>query len=94
MATTFTAQMSRRAATGRWRLYVALLDGQSQWPEQDLGRGSAVPTVQRRSRALAALGYVLTDGADWEWTEESVILGDPSSAVWLIASAAVREATE
>ena len=37
MATTFTAQMSRRAATGRWRLYVALLDGQSQWPEQDLG---------------------------------------------------------
>ncbi|MER7664860.1 DUF6303 family protein [Streptomyces sp. NPDC096193] len=94
MAATFTAQMSRRAATGGWRLYVARLDGQSHWPEQDLGRWAAVPTVQQRSRAVAALGYVLTDDTDWEWTEDSAILGDPSSAVVLIASATVREATE
>ena len=77
MTATFTAQMSRRAATGQWRLYVALLGGESHWPEQDLGRGAAIPTVQQRSRALAALGYVLTDGTDREWTEDSAILGRP-----------------
>jgi hypothetical protein len=91
MAAAFTAQMARRR--GRWRLYVVLLNTCVAWPERDLGGSTVVPTVQERSRALNALGYALTDGARWEWTEDSETPDDPSSAVLLIASVTVREAT-
>ncbi|MFF3321051.1 DUF6303 family protein [Streptomyces sp. NPDC002889] len=91
MAATFTAQMARRR--GRWRLYVVLLNTRAPWPQRDLGGSTVVPTVQERSRALNALGYALTDGARWEWTEDSETPDAPSSAVLLIASAAVRGAT-
>jgi hypothetical protein len=94
MAATFTAQMSRSAVTGRWRLYVVLLDGQSQWPEHDLGRRAVIPTVQQRSRALNALGYVSTDDMQWQWTEDIARGDDPASPVRLIASITVREAGE
>ncbi|MEU6005906.1 DUF6303 family protein [Streptomyces sp. NPDC047453] len=89
MAAVCTAQMARRR--GRWRLYVVLFNTPT-WPERDLGGGAAVPTVQQRSRALHALGYALTDGAGWEWTEDSETPDDPTSAVLLIASVTVREA--
>lgn len=92
MATTFMAQMSTRR--DRWLLYVALLGVPvSQWPEADLGCGE-VPSVRERSRALNALGYTLTDGSEWQWTEASVWPDDPASAVRLIASIEVREAPE
>ncbi|MFE7807613.1 DUF6303 family protein [Streptomyces sp. NPDC057430] len=91
MAAAFTAQMSRRR--GRWRLYVVLLNTCVAWPERDLGDSAVVPTVQERSRVLNALGYALSDGARWEWTEDSESPDDPSSAVLLIASVTVREAT-
>ncbi|WP_406302133.1 DUF6303 family protein [Streptomyces sp. NBC_00885] len=94
MEGTFTAQMSASRTSGRWRLYVVLLGVPvSQWPERAFG-SAVVPTVQERSRALNALGYALTDGAQWEWTEDSETPDDPSSAVLLIASVTVREATE
>ncbi|MDN3293505.1 DUF6303 family protein [Streptomyces ficellus] len=91
-AGTYTAQMAVSRWTGRWRLYVALLgEPSSQWPEYEFG-GAVVPTVAARSRALNALGYVFTDGAEWTWTEDSTVPDDAASPVLLIASAAVREA--
>lgn len=90
---TFTAQMSRHTRSGLWRLYVVLLGVPgSQWPEYAFRGGARVPTVQERSRALNALGYALTEGAEWLWVEDSEIHGDPGSAVRLFASADVREA--
>ncbi|MFI6726795.1 DUF6303 family protein [Streptomyces atratus] len=84
-----TAQISNRG--GRWRLYVALLGGPvSQWPEHDFGPTVTVPTVAERSRALTALGFMFTDGAEWEWTEYSETHGDDTSLVRLLASIRVR----
>lgn len=90
---TFTAQMSQHTRSGLWRLYVVLLGVPgSQWPEYAFRGGARVPTVQERSRALTALGYALTEGAEWRWFEDRMIPGDPGSAVRLVASADVREA--
>ncbi|MCX5110671.1 DUF6303 family protein [Streptomyces sp. NBC_00378] len=84
-----TAQISNRG--GRWRLYVVLLGGLvSQWPEHDFGPVVTVPTVAERSRALAALGFVFIDGAEWEWTEDNETHGDDTSPVLLLASIRVR----
>ncbi|MFC9947270.1 DUF6303 family protein [Streptomyces pratensis] len=84
----YTAQLSNR--DGRWRLYVALFGPVSQWPEQDLGSVPAVPTVAERSRALDGLGFMFTEGAEWEWTEYSETLDDDTSPVRLLASIVVR----
>jgi uncharacterized protein DUF6303 len=91
MAPTYTAQMSQRA--GRWRVYVVVF-GETWWPESDFAYGQQVPTRAERSRALNALGYALTDGAEWRWTEDSHEPGNPSSAVVLIAAATVEEVPE
>lgn len=59
----YTAQISIRG--GRWCLYVALMSVPgSQWPEHYFGRTVRVPTLAERSRALAVLGFVFTDGAE------------------------------
>lgn len=85
MTATHSAQMSNRS--GRWRLYVALLgDLVHQWPEHDFGPGPSIPTPAERSRALTALGFVFTDGAEWEWIEYSETHGDDTSPVLLLAS--------
>lgn len=85
----YTAQLSNRG--GWWRLYVALMDVQgSPWPEHDFGPAPVVPTVAARSRALAGLGFMFTDGAEWAWTEHSEIVGDDASPVLLLASIRVR----
>ncbi|WP_330320544.1 DUF6303 family protein [Streptomyces clavifer] len=85
----YTAQCSNRG--GWWRLYVVLLDDPgSQWPEHDFGPTPVVPTVGARSRALTGLGFVFTDGAEWEWTEYSETHGDDASPVRLLASIRVR----
>ncbi|WP_406484572.1 DUF6303 family protein [Streptomyces microflavus] len=82
-----TAQMSSR--DGRWVLYVALMGGGvSQWPECDFGPGN-VPTPAERSRALTGLGFVFTDGAEWEWTEYLERPDDDTSPVRLLASVQV-----
>ncbi|MET8727057.1 DUF6303 family protein [Streptomyces parvus] len=83
-----TAQLSIR--TGRWTLYVVLLGVPvSQWPEHDFGTG-VVPTPAERSRALTGLGFVFTDGAEWEWTEYPEQPDDDTSPVRLLASIQVR----
>jgi hypothetical protein len=95
MAATFKAQVSRSTVTGRWRLYVVLLGVPgSQWPEYDLNHGPEVPTVQARSRALNALGYVFTDGVEWQWAEALPVPEFPDAPVRLFATAKVREAGE
>ncbi|MCX5410758.1 DUF6303 family protein [Streptomyces sp. NBC_00059] len=84
----YTAQLSVR--TGSWCLYVALMGVPvSQWPEHDFGPGPVVPTPAERSRALDALGFVFTDGAEWEWTEYSERPDDDTSPVRLLASVQV-----
>ncbi|MFF3971965.1 DUF6303 family protein [Streptomyces rubiginosohelvolus] len=84
-----TAQISIRH--GLWCLYVALMGVPvSQWPEHCFGRAVQVPTVDERSRALAELGFVFTDGAEWEWTEYSETPEDDTSPVRLLASIKVR----
>lgn len=84
----YTAQLSIRG--GRWCLYVALMGVPvSQWPAHDLGSSPAVPTVAERSRALTALGFVFTDGAEWKWEEYSETTGDDTSPVVLLASVQV-----
>ena len=94
MAATFTAQMAASRTSGRWRLYVVLLSVPvSQWPEHAFG-GPTVPTVQERSRALCALGYVFTDDTEWRWAEDVAPGDDPAAPVRLVASVTVREATE
>ncbi|MFJ2308677.1 DUF6303 family protein [Streptomyces sp. NPDC087846] len=83
------AQISIRG--GRWCLYVALMGVPgSQWPEHYFGRTARVPTVADRSRALTKLGFVFTDGAEWEWTEDNETTGDDTSPVVLLASIKVR----
>ncbi|WP_308120432.1 DUF6303 family protein [Streptomyces bambusae] len=74
---------------GRWRLYVVVPRALT-WPTHYFPGCSVVPTVQERSRALALLGYVLADGADWTWTEDSERPDDPSTPVVLIAAADAR----
>ncbi|MFI6895250.1 DUF6303 family protein [Streptomyces sp. NPDC050256] len=82
-----TAQMSIRG--GRWCLYVVLMGVPvSQWPEHNFGPAN-VPTPAERSRTLAALGFVFTDDAEWEWTEYSETPDDDTSPVRLLASAQV-----
>ncbi|MFE2118459.1 DUF6303 family protein [Streptomyces microflavus] len=94
MATKFKAQVSRSTVTGCWRLYVVLFGvPASQWPECDLNPGPEVPSVQARSRALNALGYVFTDGAEWQWAEACSLPDDLDSPVCLFATAEVQEAT-
>ncbi|MBM9620581.1 hypothetical protein JE024_17890 [Streptomyces zhihengii] len=81
--------MASHRETGQWRLYVVIF-GASEWPTYDFD-GPGVPTVQERSRALAALGYVFTDGPGWEWTEDVTPDDDPAAPVVLIAFTSVRE---
>ncbi|MEU6282099.1 DUF6303 family protein [Streptomyces sp. NPDC047028] len=87
MPTTFRAQMSVRG--GRWRLYVVLLGTTERWPEFSFGRRS-VPTLAERSRALKRLGFEPVEDGEWSWSEDSEIVGDPTTAVILIATTQVR----
>ncbi|WP_329051648.1 DUF6303 family protein [Streptomyces violaceus] len=86
----FTAQMSVRE--GRWRLYVALMNTTERWPEHRFGR--SVPTFMDRTDALSLLGFEPVPGAEWTWTEDSEIPGDPASPVVLIAATRVRSWSE
>ncbi|MFJ1613859.1 DUF6303 family protein [Streptomyces sp. NPDC088251] len=54
---------------GTWALYI-LTDAPSlEWPTHEFGRVAPVPTAEERAQALAALGYMAEDGAEWEWRE-------------------------
>ncbi|MFE3471261.1 DUF6303 family protein [Streptomyces bacillaris] len=66
--TVYGARLSN-SFQGEWELYV-VTDGISlEWPEHSFGRSGPVPTVQERVDVLARLGFVPTEGAEWEWQE-------------------------
>lgn len=93
MTTTLQAQMANNG--DRWHAYVVLLGGSvSLWPEHDWYRAAPVPTLTERAQALAAMGYEVVPGAEWEWIESSDILDDPASPVRLIATVTVRPVSE
>ncbi|MBC9726207.1 DUF6303 family protein [Streptomyces sp. TRM68367] len=72
---------------GLWEVYVPLPDTPSgRWPAHDFDRTDPIPTPQERGRALAALGYEIADGGEWQW-QESTCRGD---VVRLTASVPVR----
>jgi hypothetical protein len=72
---------------GEWELYVVTDRMSLDWPEHSFGRTGPVPTLQERADALAQLGYVLADGAVWEWQECSTGVMD---RVELLASVDVQ----
>ncbi|KUJ37761.1 hypothetical protein ACZ90_69560 [Streptomyces albus subsp. albus] len=74
--------------TGHWRLYVVLPNRIEVWPAYLFGR--AIPTFTDRTDALSVLGFEPVPGAEWEWTEDSEIHDDPTSAAVLIAAIRVR----
>lgn len=75
---------------GGWELYVPVDGPSKDWPEHSFGPSDAIPVLAERVRAVAALGYEITEGAEWEWVElcESALTG-----VHLLASIPVRPAT-
>ncbi|MFI1382896.1 DUF6303 family protein [Embleya sp. NPDC020886] len=77
---------------GRWRVFVAVPGLVSLWPEHRFPPGVVVPTVAERSRVVNALGFVFTNGAEWEWTEDAETPGDDTSRVLLLAATLVRPA--
>ncbi|MFB8124177.1 DUF6303 family protein [Streptomyces bacillaris] len=84
--TVYGARLSN-SFQGEWELYV-VTDGISlEWPEQSFGRSGPVPTVQERADALAQLGFILMDGAEWKWQELPAGVMD---RVRLLASVNVR----
>ncbi|RPK78871.1 hypothetical protein EES45_16545 [Streptomyces sp. ADI97-07] len=54
-------------ASGTWVLYVLTAAPFLEWPVYDSGRTAPMPTRDERAQALAALGYTIEDGAEWEW---------------------------
>ncbi|MFB6477556.1 DUF6303 family protein [Streptomyces virginiae] len=52
-----------------WQLYVAMSGLVSEWPTFTWPTGTEAPTLDQRQAALAYLGFVLDEGAEWEWEE-------------------------
>ncbi|MFF8843803.1 DUF6303 family protein [Streptomyces sp. NPDC015127] len=66
---THSARLSN-SYEGEWELYVVTDSLNSRdWPDHDFGRSVPVPTLLERVEALASLGYLIADGALWEWQE-------------------------
>ncbi|WP_030587917.1 DUF6303 family protein [Streptomyces globisporus] len=72
---------------GEWELYVITDRMSLEWPEHSFGRTGPIPTLQERADALTRLGFVLADGAEWEWQESPTGVMD---RVELLASATVQ----
>lgn len=71
---------------GTWELYVVTDARPVEWPKYEFRSLVSVPTPEGRAQALADLGYVAEDGAEWEWRETRPT---PVASV-LIASIPVR----
>ncbi|WP_406359963.1 DUF6303 family protein [Streptomyces sp. NBC_01544] len=67
---THTAVLAESCTTGRWRVFVALMNTTEAWPEH-VFTSPEVPTRAARTTALALLGYEPIEGAEWEWSEDS-----------------------
>ncbi|MCM2392508.1 DUF6303 family protein [Streptomyces albipurpureus] len=74
---------------GGWELFIGSEDPVDDWPEHAFGPGHPIPTAAERAAALAALGYEIPDGAEWEWRESP---GGPMDRVELDATIPVRPA--
>lgn len=83
---TYSARMSNSFA-GEWELYVVTDGASLAWPEHSFERTGPVPTLQERTNALALLGYMIPDGAEWEWQE---LPGGVMDRVELLAAVDVR----
>ncbi|MFJ6126972.1 DUF6303 family protein [Streptomyces griseoviridis] len=86
-ARTHTAVLSVSSITGKWRLFVALLNTAAAWPEYVFSTPE-IPPPAARSAALTLLGYEPTGEAQWEWSEDGTF---PDQPVCLVASLKVRE---
>ncbi|GHB22767.1 MULTISPECIES: DUF6303 family protein [Streptomyces phaeochromogenes group] len=86
---THTAVLSVQSATGKWRLFVGLLNTTASWPEH-VFTAPEIPTPTARTAALALLGYEPVAGAQWEWSEDTAAPDGPAD---LLASLTVREQT-
>ncbi|MEV6727278.1 DUF6303 family protein [Streptomyces sp. NPDC051364] len=60
-----------RTAGPCWQLYVAMTGLVSEWPTFTWPASTVIPTLYQRQAALAYLGFVLAEGAEWEWTEDT-----------------------
>ncbi|MFE2476430.1 DUF6303 family protein [Streptomyces sp. NPDC059389] len=54
-----------------WQLYVAMTGLVSEWPTFTWPTSTAIPNLYQRQAALAYLGFVLAEDAEWEWTEHA-----------------------
>ncbi|MEV6957372.1 DUF6303 family protein [Streptomyces sp. NPDC051183] len=77
---TFKAQLSLRCcgttAPERtegpcWQLYVAMTGLVSEWPTFTWPTSAEVPSISAREAALAYLGFLLAEDAEWEWMEST-----------------------
>ncbi|NUW04536.1 DUF6303 family protein [Streptomyces sp. CAI 127] len=60
-----------RTAGPCWQLYIIVPGLVSEWPVFTWPTGPDVPSREDRAAALASLGFTFTDGAEWEWSEDS-----------------------
>ncbi|MGW6784411.1 DUF6303 family protein [Streptomyces sp. NPDC054987] len=60
-----------RTAGPCWQLYVAMTGPVGEWPTFTWPTTTAIPTLHQRRNALAYLGFVLAEDAEWEWTEDT-----------------------
>lgn len=54
-----------------WQLYVAVAGPVRDWPVHTWPTSAEVPSIENRETALASLGFVLVDGTEWEWAEDT-----------------------
>ncbi|MFC9243290.1 DUF6303 family protein [Streptomyces sp. NPDC057136] len=74
-----------------WQMFVAMTGRVSDWPVHTWPTSTEIPSINEREAALASLGFVLVDGAEWEWTEDTGPEYHPHPVrVSLIAAAEVR----
>ncbi|MGW8883386.1 DUF6303 family protein [Streptomyces sp. NPDC055749] len=60
-----------RTAGPCWQLYVAMTGRVSDWPVHTWPTSTEIPSIEVREMALASLGFVLVDGTEWEWVEDT-----------------------
>ncbi|MFC9245102.1 DUF6303 family protein [Streptomyces sp. NPDC057136] len=61
----------QRTAGPCWQLYVVMTGSVRDWPVHTWSTSTEVPSIDERKAALASLGFVLVNGIEWEWTEDT-----------------------
>ncbi|MDT0265565.1 DUF6303 family protein [Streptomyces sp. DSM 44915] len=75
-----------------WNLTVAVCPGRvSEWPSHAWPADTEIPSLADREHALAALGFTITRGEEWRWTEDVCTYhGDQLTHVTLLAAVTVQ----